>query len=294
MTLTRQPIAAVIPHFNQSEALPGLIEHLGEENYDGIYVLDDASTGEHRARIADLTAEYRGNDVHILRYEDNVGAGQNRNRMLAQERIQEYGNTILHFIDSDAKIDATGASAPEVLRCLLSGKTNYGMVGGLVRRTDGSQEPFNFGPSFTLHAFIGSQLHLLADAKHREGRTDLSRKIRQKLRFWLDEWPDTSRPPIAAEPFWVHEANLAITANDLREAGGFTPMRFHDVQGLAIGLANNGLTCRFDPNISVTHLDLGDHEGLTMKQLQASRYLIQEYGLTRFLFESNTPGNTSG
>lgn len=285
MAVHGQPVAAVIPHFNQSEPLPGLIKQLGEANYDSIYVLDDASTGEHRERVTDLAREHRGNGVHVLCYEDNVGAGQNRNRMLAQEDIQRYGDTILHFIDSDVTVDATGASAPDVLRCLLAPDMNYGLVGGLVRRTDGSQEPFNFGPSFTFNAFVGSQLHLFADAKHREGNTDMSRKVRHKLRFWLDEWPDTSRSPVATEPFWVHEANLAITASDLRDAGGFTPMRFHDVQGLAIGLAANGLTCRFDPNISVTHLDLGDHTGLARKQLQASRYLIKQYGLSRFLFE---------
>lgn len=289
MSERTRPVVAVIPHYNNADSLAGLIVELGEQNYDDIYVIDDASTK--RDEFEAVRKEFAGDGVVFMQNPENIGAGRTRNRILEVNKIHQFG-TLLHFLDSDVVLETP--DSPAIIEDILVRDSSIGMLGGLVKTPDGRQHPFNFGSSFTLAAagatMVQAGADYLARRKSDRGENTEDDRLSKARDLLLPQWPNTSKPPEAQNAFWVLEANLAISSFDLDDAGGFTPMRAHDVQGLAIGLAQQGLTARFDPRIAVTHLDLGAHKNSSKEQLRATRHLIKRYGTGRFILGDTVAG----
>lgn len=132
MVKHRLPVVAVIPAHNAAKTLRPLLDELIKQKYDGIYVIDDASTDN----TVKVVKTY-GSKVKLIKSSENVGSGANRNRIIGRT-----SPAILHFIDADMQL--LSKNTPNIIRS-IEWPEGLAFVGGLVRNPDGTQNPFNFG-----------------------------------------------------------------------------------------------------------------------------------------------------
>lgn len=239
------PVVAVVPAYNAEQTLPALLPQLLDQEYSDVYVLDDASTDN----TVEVILSY-GKDVKIVQGNENVGSGANRNRI-----IPELGySALIHFLDADVRLNSN--DNPQVARDLIARK-DIGFVSGLVRLADGTQNPWNYGPRFSLPQMVSSWVYsgIYELGKKKPGA---AHSIRKKLSHWslIEQWPDPLSEPHARDVYWGSEANMVISSNLFEEVGGYDPhLRCHEVMELAMRIDKLGLRRRFDPLLDVTHHD---------------------------------------
>jgi GT2 family glycosyltransferase len=268
------PVVAAIPNYNMAESLRQLIPQVLAQGYDGVFVLDDASTDH----SADVVGEF-GGDVKLVRSRTNKGAGANRNQII--ERVGD--GSIIHFIDAD--MDLKTAEIPAAARQVIDlyAERGVGVVGGLVTRLDGGQEYCNYGAVFSLWGNFSSNGPRLIDRLRAKPR--LARAAHRVAAATMTGWPNVLEPPAAAPAFWVHEGNMLVLSSVFRLVGGYdSRLRHHEVQDLAIRLRKQGIKTQFDPSIQVVHQHI-DVRGKNRNKWarEATRYLIHKHGLYRFL-----------
>ena len=191
---------------------------------------------------------------------------------------------IIHFIDAD--MDLKTAEIPTVARGLFDryADRGVGLIGGLVSRNDGSQEPFNYGAVFSVWGTL-SGAHVVVD-RFRD-RPRLAAAMHRVAAPIAKDWPDILATPVAAPAYWVHEGNMLVYSTVFRSLGGYDPiLRSHEAQDLAIRLEKMGVKRHFDPSISVIHHHI-DVRGKNRSKWEnkAVVYLIRKHGLVRFLTE---------
>lgn len=269
----RLPVVAAVPNYNMGDYLRRLLPQLLVQGYDRIFVLDDASTDH----SVDVVREFR--DVTLVRSAINRGASANRNQIIDQ--VDD--SVLIHFIDAD--MDLKTPNTPVVARQLAARYVDQrvGVIGGLVSRSDGSQEPHNFGPSFSFAATLTSGLPLLID--HFRKRPRLAGAIGRLVKPAIKQWPNVLESPIPKQTYWLHEGNMLIYSHVLRSVGGYdASMREHEAQDLSIRLEKMGVKRQFDPTIEVVHHYV-DVRGKTRtkNQYEAARYIIRKHGFLRYL-----------
>jgi glycosyltransferase involved in cell wall biosynthesis len=269
------PVVAAIPNFNMADSLGRLIPQVLAQGYDRVFVLDDASTDH----TVDVVSDF-GDDVHLVRNPENRGAGANRNQII--DRVED--GAIIHFIDAD--MDLETAEIPTVARELFEryADRGVGLIGGLVSRVDGSQEPLNYGAVFSLWSAL-SGAYVIVD-RFRE-RPRLASAMQRIVSPIAKDWPNILETPTAAPAYWVHEGNMLVYSSIFRSLGGYDPMiRSHEAQDLAIRLEKMGVKRQFDPSIRVIHHHI-DVRGKNRSKWEnkAAIYLIRKHGLFRFLTE---------
>ncbi|KLO32796.1 glycosyltransferase family 2 protein [Mycobacterium haemophilum] len=272
----RSPVVAAIPNYNMGGNLRRLLPQLLAQPYDRIFVLDDASTDQ----SVEVVNEF-GNEVKLLRNPQNGGAGATRNQI-----IDHVGDeNIVHFIDAD--MDLQTADAPAVAREVFAryADRGVGMVGGLVSRLDGTQEPHNYGAVFSLLGSISSGFPWMIYSLRDKPR--LARAVQRVIAPITKGWPNILEPPIPKPAYWVHEGNMLVNAGLFRSVGGYDPMlRSHEIQDLAIRLEKMGIKRQFDPAIKVVHHHI-DVRGWNRHiwANKAALAIVHKHGLYRFLTE---------
>lgn len=243
MRKSETPVVAVIPAYNEERFLGGLLDQVLEQEYDDVYVLDDASTDN----TVEAALAY-GKDIKVICGKENVGSGANRNRI-----IPVLGEpALIHFLDADLRLNSD--RNPERARELTSSK-DMGFVGGLIRSPEGSQHPWNYGPAFSLPGYVSSRVYSRIFKIARKEPTT-SRRLRELLNKWppMEQWPDPQQEPIARDVYWSCEGNLTISSDIFGQVGGYdSSLRYHEVTDFARRLDRLGLKRRFDPSIDVTH-----------------------------------------
>jgi GT2 family glycosyltransferase len=268
------PVIAAIPNYNMAENLRRLIPQVLEQRYDAVYVLDDASTDH----SVDVVREF-GSEVKLARSGENRGAGGNRNQILDHAP----DGALIHFIDAD--MDLETAETPTVARQVVAryADSGVGLVGGLVSRVDGTQEPHNYGAVFSVWGNLTSGLPLVIDRV--KDKQWLARAIQRIAGPIQKDWPNLLEPPVATPAYWLHEGNMLIYSTLLRSVGGYDPaIRSHETQDLAIRLEKKGVKRQFDPTISVIHHHV-DVRGKNRSkwEYKAAYYLIRKHGVFRWL-----------
>jgi GT2 family glycosyltransferase len=268
------PVVAAIPNYNMGDYLRKLLPQILDQGYDRVFVLDDASTDN----SVDVVGEF-GPSVTLVRSPHNRGASANRNQVIGQ--VDD--GVLIHFVDAD--MDLKTANIAEVARNLADRYVGegVGVIGGLVSRSDGSREPHNYGPSFSLTASVTSWVPLLVDRVR--GRPRVARTIERIAKPVFNQWVNVLEPPAPKRVYWLHEGNMLIYSHVLRSVGGYDPtMREHEAQDFSIRLEKAGLKRQFDPSIEVVHhyVDVRGNNR-TRKQYEAARYLIRKHGLKRYL-----------
>ncbi len=238
------PVVAVIPAYNAESSLGPLLNEVLEQEYDDVYILDDASV-DNTLEVAYACSK----DVVIVEGEVNLGSGANRNRI-----ISELGHSaIIHFLDADVRINSS--DNPIKAREAMS-DSSIGLVGGLIRHNGGLQMPYNYGPKFSLPEVVSGWLYsptyLLETHSPATGKW-----VRDFLdRHWplMTEWPDPLKEPRPRDVYWCAEANTVIRSDIFSATGGYDPtLRYHEVLEYSMRLAKLGLRRRFEPGLDVTH-----------------------------------------
>jgi GT2 family glycosyltransferase len=269
----RLPIVAAIPNYNMGGHLRRLLPQVLEQGYDHVFVLDDASTDDSVEVVSGF-----GDAVTMVRSGANQGAGANRNQIIGQ--VDDA--TVIHFIDAD--MDIATPQAATVGRQLFARYAGQGVgaIGGLVRRADGSQEPFNYGPVFSLRTNVTSFPWMVDRIRHRPRLVEVFRRTGMP---GTRQWPNILEPPQPTETYWLHEGNMLIDAGAFRAVGGYDPrFRSHEAQDLAIRLHKIGVKRRFEPSLETVHhyIDVRG-KNRSRYEREAVRYMIRKHGLVRFL-----------
>lgn len=271
---TKLDVVAAIPNYNMADSLTVLLPQVMEQDYAGVYVLDDASTDHSRE-----VAEQFGRDITFVAGSENIGSGGNRNRILSA-----LGKDVLiHFLDADVRlnVDEPAARVREA-----SSEEMTGLTGGLVVNPEGKQSPWNYGPRQCLHTDLGGFAQLMLN-ELAQSHPDAAAIGRRALAGLLKEWPNPEVAPQRRYTYWTLEANMAISSEVLHKAGGFDArIREHDIQDLAIRTQKLGLKSVFDPSFAVTQTnDINVRNYNRQKaQYQAEFYIARKNGLLQWLF----------
>lgn len=270
---SRPQVVAAIPNYNMGEHLSRLLPQMLTQGYDHVFVLDDASTDD----SVDVVAGFAG-DVTMVRSAQNRGAGANRNQII--DHVDDA--TLIHFVDADMDVVSreTASLAADLMQFYQP--RGIGALGGLVRRADGSQDPFNYGPVFSLRGNLTSIPWML------DGVRDVAavRAVATKVPLpGTRHWPNIFAEPTPTPTYWLHEGNLVIGAGAFKAIGGYDArIRSHEAQDLAIRLDRIGVGRQFDPRIELIHHYI-DVRGKSRRRYEreAAYYLIRKHGLVRFL-----------
>lgn len=237
------PVVAAIPNFNMGEQLGPLLSELAQQNYNDIFVLDDASTDGSREVVEDFN---HGDGVHFVGSSENRGAGPTRNLI-----INALGyEALIHFLDADIKIRTQ--NMPEVIREIMPYRP-VGFIGGLALTPEGTQNVWNYGPRQGLRADIGSAIQMKIESIAKTN-TEKAINVRHRFSELLRDWPNQFVEPVRRQVFWNIEQNLVVQSDVFSKVGGFSDtLREHEIQELAIRLHNLDLPRYFDPAISVQH-----------------------------------------
>jgi len=266
-------VVAAIPNYNMGNHLRRLLPQVIDQGYDRVYVLDDGSTDD----SVEVVKEFNG-DVNLVRSPQNRGCTANRNQIIDHVGDDE----LIHFIDADMDLETpkTASVAREV--ALQYADSGVGAIGGLVTRVDGSQEPYNYGPVFSLKTHLTGVPPLLDRVKEKP-------RLAHAMRFLaspaLKYWPDVLEPPAPAGAYWLHEGNMLIFSHVYKSIGGYDPlMRNHGAQDLAIRLEKRGVKRQFDPSIKVVHHYI-DVRGKKRRrqQFDSVRYLMRKHGVAHWV-----------
>jgi GT2 family glycosyltransferase len=271
------PVVAAIPNYNMADYLARLLPQVLAGGYDRVFVLDDASTDH----TVDVVGGF-GDAVTLVRSATNQGAGRNRNQII--EQVDD--SVLIHFIDADMDLCTPDAAA--VAAELFAGYAadGTGVVGGLVRRADGTQEPYNFGPVFSLHTHLTGGFPPVIDrVRH---RPQLAATVSRVGRGAMRSWPKILETPCAVRTYWVHEGNMLVSARVFREVGGYDgTIREHEAQDLAIRLERRGVPRWFDPGIEVVHHHVNVRGSFRIgTQLNTALHLVRKHGVRRWLTDT--------
>lgn len=266
------PVVVAIPNYNMADSLADLLPQVLKQEYDDVFVLDDAST-DHSQEVVEA---FRSN-VHFVSGQENVGAGANRNRIigaLGQEAI-------IHFLDADMRLESE--RSPELARDLVA-NPNLAFAGGLIKTNSGQQHFWNYGPRMCAHSTLTASLQgsiEIIDAKHPEA----AKKLRSRFAQTLEEWPNPFEAPEARKTFWVVESNLVIHSEKFRQIGGYdSRLRDHEIQDLALGFERVGLHREFNPLLSAVHTEVKVREGNRQAKMQAAQLqIIRKHGWKSWL-----------
>lgn len=268
------PVVAAIPNYNMGESLRKLLPQVLEQHYDGVFVLDDASTD----CSADVVRDF-GDEVKFVQSRENRGAGANRNQII--DHVAD--GVLIHFVDAD--MDLKTPETPSVAREVAKryADRGVGLIGGLVTLADGRQEWCNHGAVLSLWGNNTGALQMWIERLRDKPR--LAGALRRAVGPAVKEWPNTLAPPVPAPAYWVHEGNMLVYSTIFRSIGGFDPaLRAQEIQDLCIRLEKRGIKRQFDPSIRVVHhhIDVRGNNRHTWEN-NATRYLIRKHGLYRFL-----------
>lgn len=262
------PVIAAIPNYNMGHHLRKLLPQVLAQGYDRVYVFDDGSTDD----SVEVVKEFGGN-VEMIVADTNQGCTANRNQVL---KVID-GDELIHFIDADMDLETENIA--DVARELAARYADRGVgaIGGLVSRADGSQEPYNFGPAFSLETHLTGVPPVLDRLRD---RPQLARTIQRTVRPIVKNYPNVLDAPQPQQTFWLHEGNMLIYADVYKSIGGYdVNMRNHGAQDLAIRLEKKGIKRWFDPSIEVVHHYI-DVRGKKRKkqQYESLRYLLGKHG----------------
>jgi glycosyltransferase involved in cell wall biosynthesis len=261
MSIENKEVFAVIPTFMtgddnaRANLLSNLVREASEQNYSGVLVLDDHSTGKGREILEEVVSDFTPEDnIYIHRGSKNVGPGANRNRAIFEQKLVDVNGSHLQFFDSDVILRSK--EGPAIARDILADKT-IGAAVGLILNQEGTPLYANYVSHFSPAFVVGGFLQEAIRQAVASGNTDRANWLHDKGSRFLENFADITADaePEAKDVQVPVEANLLIRADDLEAVGGFPNWRFHEIQRVAYRLGQLGLRRRFDPRTVVQLTD---------------------------------------
>jgi GT2 family glycosyltransferase len=270
--MKKLPIIAAVPAYNNADTISELLDELIKQKYDGIFVIDDASSDDTIKVVKSF-----GSKVKLIEGGQNVGSGANRNRI-----IGKTPPAIIHFIDADMRL--LSKNTPDIIGQIKWPKS-AAYIGGMVRNPDGSQNPFNFGPRPHILTGIfqgGLQfvIWLIGRASWPAGK--VLRLIFSPLLKGLPNIYINQRPQAT---YWVAESNMIVKSEEFAKHGGYDPrFRYSEIADFALRIHRKGRHGYFTPNIDVLHLSWDNVLKSGKKRRNAQKQFLEKHGKAAYYF----------
>jgi glycosyltransferase involved in cell wall biosynthesis len=269
--MKKMPVVAVVPAHNSAKTLPTLLDELINQKYDQIFVIDDASTDN----TLEVVKSY-GSRVNLIKGEENVGSGANRNRIIGKTQP-----SIIHFIDADMKL--LSKNTPAIIMDMRWPK-DVAFIGGMVRNPDGTQNPFNYGlrPHFVRSFLIGGLQYFVWQT----GRIYMpaGKLLKALLHPILHSFPEIYKTPGKRRIYWAAESNLLIKSDLFAKHGGYDPrFKYSEIEDFALRLYRSGMHGMFDPRIDAIHATNDNILKSGKKRLEARKMFIKKHGRLVYL-----------
>jgi glycosyltransferase involved in cell wall biosynthesis len=267
---SKPPVVAVVCHYNMVASLKKLLKQIGDQGYDHIYVLDDASTDR---SIESLPKQYK--NARFILGDHNRGPAGNRNRILEIDD-QFPPDAIIHFLDADVKL--ISQDNPTIIRQKFEEESRQ-LMGGKVIMPNGQPSIFNYGPRHSLYAAISGWTVMFVERLYKSSPRRANR-FYHRFHFLLKDWPNIAEPVDRRPIFWCEEANLMVRYNIFQAVGGYDGhLRYHEIQDLAFKLEKIDVPRFFDAAVVVEHpFFVLNNKSLWLRQFKASWQLIFKYG----------------
>lgn len=279
--MSKLPVVAAIANYNMAGELKQLLPQVLQQGYDGVYVLDDASTDN-----SSEVAESYGDKVTFVAGKTNKGAGGNRNRIIAALDRP----AIIHFLDADVRLE--GEHIASLVREVVP-NTPFGFVVGLAKSPNGMQNAWNYGPRIGLKSDIGSLIRAYLIEPQLAAHPARAEKLARMFGRMLAGWPNPLARPQRREVYWGIEQNIVIRSDIFEQLGGFDEdLRETEILSLAIRMHRRGLPCYFDPRLSIVHTE-GDvrpyrRDIVKLKELYR---IARKYGIRNWLVSADKFGS---
>lgn len=266
-------LTAAIPNYNGLPNLKLLLPRLIEQEFDTVYLLDDASTD-------DSVVYVRQNfpSINVIAGTTNLGPGGNRNRIIEHEQ-----DGIILFVDADIELPQ------QDIRATIETKfqdEEIGAIGWLIYTKENRPMWWNYGyemnPLREAAAYtIEKMLSLNLSPEQKLQLQILARPYTHNLDI---EWSE----PTERETDWVAEGFFAIKAKSFSAIGGFdTNFRYHEGQDLFKRIRE---ACHekvlFSPVLYAKHLEIEVRkEKRGTDKLESKFYFFQKHwGMSRDIF----------
>ena len=236
------PIVAAIVNYNMAQDLYRLLGQVTKQDYDAVFVLDDASTDNSR----EIVKKYP-NNVTLVAGKTNKGAGANRNRIM---QALDY-DAIIHFLDADVILQTD--QVVKVIRTIVPDQP-FGFIGGLITNKNGLQSVWNYGSGTSLRSGIAAQMQANLIEPKLTTQPERAKRLRRRFENLLADWPDPLATPTRRPVYWAAEANFIVRSDIFKQFGGFDEsIREIEALELAWRMQQQKLPRYFDPRIAVQH-----------------------------------------
>jgi GT2 family glycosyltransferase len=270
--MTKLPVIAAVPAHNAERTIRPLLDELIRQNYDDIFVIDDASSDS----TVKIVRSY-GRKVKLIENAENVGSGANRNRI-----IGKTPPAIIHFIDADMKL--LSQDTPKIIRRIKWPK-NAAYIGGLVRNPDGTQNPFNYGPrpDIITSVFQGGLQFVCWRIGHFYRPAGIF--LRTMFAPLLKGFPNIYRPAHARYTHWIAESNMLVESEAFARHGGFDPrFRYSEIMDLSLRVHRAGYHGYFFPALDAVHSSLDNALKSRQKRYVALKQFLNKHGKLAYVF----------
>ncbi len=246
---------AAIPNYNHSRSLPALLDQLLKEDFDSIFVLDDASTDD----SLDVLRPY-GSKVKVIKGPYNVGPGGNRNRIIPHLKQGD----IVMFVDADMQL-LTAGIRPTIIS-LFDDNPDVAMFGGGIEDKKGYPMTYNYGlhQSQFRHG-IGLTIEKVTKFVHFKFFAQLIRPLALKFTYNVEIlfFEPTERVVHGS----VSEGHFYIRGDIFKKLNGFNEnLRYHEGGEFAFRLRHDGHVIKFTPKIWVKHLEIHPRQKLRAQE----------------------------
>lgn len=260
-------LIVAIPNYNGGKNLGHLLPQLLDEDFDAIYVLDDASTDNSLELLYEFSER-----VEVVEGEKNLGPGGNRNRIIPY--IQD--DDIVMFMDADMVLKTRNVRS--IAMGLFKQGKNVGLIGGGILNKRGKPMGFNYGWNRSkFEDVIGIGLSYLATLLHFRF---LIWPIRALARRFTLNVEIAHFKPQRRIVDWVSEGHFYVRGKTFKDLGGYDPeLQYGEGKDLARRIREEGQLIVFDPGVWVQHLEYkvrkvnktAEHNKVRAKEEQAHK-----------------------
>lgn len=256
---------AAIPNYNHGESLVGLIDQLLSEDFDKIFVLDDASYDNSLA----LLKPYK-NRVEIIKGPFNVGPAGNRNRIIPHLKPGD----IVMFVDADMKLVTTDIK-PKIAT-LFKANPVVAMFGGGIQDKNGKPMTYNYGlhQSQFRHG-VGLTIEKITRFVHFKLFAKLIRPLAQKFTYNVEI---LFFEPVERVVFGsVSEGHFYIRGDVFKKLDGFNEnLRYHEGGEFGYRLRRAGHVIKFTPEVWTRHLEIHSRQSLRKSEAKKLDQILKE------------------
>lgn len=256
---------AVIPNYNHGKSLVGLLDQLFREDFDKIFVLDDASYDD----SLDLLKPYE-DKIEIIKGPFNMGPAGNRNRIIPHLKP---GDMVM-FVDADMQLITTDVK-PKII-ALFKANPDVAMFGGGIQDKNGRPMTYNYGlhQSQRRHG-IGLTIEKITKFVHFMFFAKLVRPLALKFTYNVEIL--FFEPVERVVSGSVSEGHFYVRGDVFKELDGFNEnLRYHEGGEFGYRLRHSGHVIKFTPTVWTQHLEVHSRQSLRKAEAKKLNQILKE------------------